>query len=233
MCITEAKAQDKQRAIMGSDDKSPPALTPTKETYQQLQAAYDAINSSLFDGALPECLITLQRRRKAYGYFAGERFQREDGQAADEIALNPAYFGRRPLENALSTLAHEMVHLWQHHFGTPGRGRYHNREWAAKMTEIGLQASSTGAPGGSETGDTMSHYVIEGGSFARLAYDLHKSGYRLTWAEKPQPANDKSGTGKSGQRVKYACPQCGQCAWAKHEAALMCGTDKVSMEPVE
>ena len=56
----------------------------------------------------------------------------------DEIALNPAHFASRPTAGTLSTLAHEMAHLWQHHFGTPSRTGYHNKEWAAKMREIGL-----------------------------------------------------------------------------------------------
>jgi len=33
-----------------------------------------------------------------------------------------------------------MVHDWQKEFGKPGRGRYHNREWAEKMKEIGRLA---------------------------------------------------------------------------------------------
>ena len=48
-----------------------------------------------------------------------------------------------------------MVHLWQHHRGTPGRGRYHNQEWAEKMIEIGLMPTDTGKPGGRITGDHM------------------------------------------------------------------------------
>ncbi len=57
----------------------------------------------------------------------------------------------------LATLAHEMVHLWQHHFGKPGRGRYHNKEWAEKMKSIGLQPTTTGKDDGAETGDVMGH----------------------------------------------------------------------------
>jgi hypothetical protein len=61
------------------------------------------------------------------------------------IQIDEAVFG-----GVLSTLVHEQAHLWQHHFGKPGRGRYHNREWAAKMVEIGLIPSATGEPGGKQ-----------------------------------------------------------------------------------
>src|ERR1700686_2839600 len=136
-----------------------PAIKPTRETYDPLQQAYENLNRSLFEGALPNCLISLQRHKQSYGYFCGDRFGRADGTLTDEIALNPSHFRDRSQEAILSTLAHEMVHLWQHHFGKAGRGRYHNMEWAEKMKSIGLQPTSTGKEGGAETGDVMDHII--------------------------------------------------------------------------
>ena len=129
-------------------------------------------NRALFDGQLPNCLITLQRSKRSYGYFCGDRFGRTDGLVTDEIALNPRYFHVRPVEEVLSTLAHEMVHLWQHHYGKPGRGRYHNREWAQRMKAIGLHPSSTGKEGGQETGDSVGHFIVPGGPFEVAAHEL-------------------------------------------------------------
>ena len=117
--------------------------------------------------------MTLQRKNKAYGYFAGGRFGSKDGaEITDEIALNPSHFKSRTDEQSLSTLAHEMAHLWQHHFGKPSRAGYHNKEWAAKMHEIGLHPSDTGQPGGKETGQSCSHYIVEGGRYARVFAEL-------------------------------------------------------------
>jgi hypothetical protein len=60
----------------------------------------------------------MQRKNKTYGYFAGDRFGTLDGEEiTDEIALNPSHFRERTTEQSLSTLVHEMVHLWQHHRG--------------------------------------------------------------------------------------------------------------------
>jgi hypothetical protein len=126
---------------------------PTAKTYAALNQAFDFFNVRLFAGELPPCLVTLQRKNKAYGYFAGGRFGSKDGtEITDEIALNPSHFKSRTDEQSLSTLAHEMTHLWQHHFGKPSRSGYHNKEWAAKMHAIGLHPSDTGRPGGKETG---------------------------------------------------------------------------------
>ena len=58
-----------------------------------------------------------------------------------ELALNPDGFcPARPTCRFARRWCHEMVHAWQQQHGRPGRGGYHNREWAAKMKEIGLAA---------------------------------------------------------------------------------------------
>jgi hypothetical protein len=68
-------------------------LPPTKETYSELQQAYEYFNQILFENKLPHCLLTLQRGHPTFGYFCHERFTRHDGAATtDEIALNPRFF---------------------------------------------------------------------------------------------------------------------------------------------
>jgi hypothetical protein len=158
--------------------------TPTRQTYHELQWAYDHFNRVLFDGQLPACLITLQREKATFGYFSSKRFARSDGQITDEIALNPAYFAVVPLVETLQTLVHEMCHLWQSRFGTPGRVRYHNEEWAGKMEGLGLMPSSTGKPGGKRTGDHMGDYAIEGGAFLAACAVLLTESFTLSWYDR-------------------------------------------------
>jgi hypothetical protein len=224
---------------MTDPDLSERSIEPTKETYDQFQEAYAYFNRALFEGQLPNCLITLQRNKRSYGYFCGDRFGRADGLVTDEIALNPRYFHVRPVADVLSTLVHEMEHLWQHHCGKPGRGGYHNREWAQRMKAIGLHPSSTGKEGGQETGDSVSHYIVSAGPFEVAANELLMTGFAIAWTEKP-PETDtapvKGGEGpdqepKSGKRVKYTCPCCRLNAWAKHRVQLVCGRDMTPMEP--
>lgn len=224
-----------------------PKIKPTKETYEQLQYAYERLNTQLFSGDLPNALITLQRRRRTYGFFAANRFLKEDGTATDEIALNPAHFRDRPLSEVLATLAHEMVHLWQQHFGTPGRGRYHNKEWAEKMKQVGLQPTDTGEEGGKETGDKVHHIIAPKGPFDRTVKRLEARGFTLTWMENPRLEAAAEGTeeekapkekSKSGKRVRYDCPEAHIDekgsetvfkAWAKHDAKLLCGEHMCAM----
>jgi hypothetical protein len=116
----------------------------------------------------------MQRHKGAYGFFPGERFANAANpeEVTDEIALNPVHFATRKPNEVFSTLAHEMTHLWQHHFGTPPRKGYHDRAWATKMLEIGLTPTDTGKIGGKETGQHMSHVIDEHGRFAAAAATL-------------------------------------------------------------
>jgi hypothetical protein len=47
---------------------------PTDQAYEELQCAYDYFNEKLFDGKLPPCLITLQRKPRTLGYYAPNNF---------------------------------------------------------------------------------------------------------------------------------------------------------------
>ncbi len=159
-------------------------LSPTDEAYSEWQMAYDHFNQALFGGILPYCLITLQREKHTMGYFSSDRFANRSGQKTDEIAINPSYFAVCGVDEALQTLVHEMCHLWQHHFGSPGRGRYHNKEWADFMENIGLMPSHTGSPGGRKTGDKIADYIVPGGPMEASIVDLKAEGFELQWMDR-------------------------------------------------
>lgn len=211
---------------------------PTPEAYGELDRAFEHFNAALFAGTLPHCLLTLQRKRRTYGYLSPDRFARRSGERAHELALNPAYFAIRPIPEVLSTLVHEQVHLWQDLYAKPGRGRYHNQEWADRMEDLGLKPSHTGHPGGRRTGDRMSHYIIPGGPFDRACGQLLSHEFTLSWLDRfppmppPEGLEDLSaldlepivpGAADRSNRVKYVCPTCRIQAWGKPRLALRCG----------
>lgn len=230
------------------------AGTPTATTYHELQQAYDWFNVDLFARQLPVCLITLQRKASTMGYFSARRFVSLAGDYTDEIAMNPEYFAARSIEDMLSTLVHEMVHLWQQHFGQPGRGRYHNKQWAHKMEELGLCPSSTGQPGGMQTGDCMSHYIAERGRFAQSCAKLVGEAFRISWYDRfcvrmngavlsngtsSEPAIDTIGSNafnldaeNNTHRSKFRCPDCQAQAWGKPSLNLICADCSVHMPAV-
>jgi predicted SprT family Zn-dependent metalloprotease len=204
---------------------------PTSLTYTSLSLAYDFFNMELFSGALPPCLITVQRKKGSYGYFSGERFQNTANQeeVTDEIALNPAHFATRTPEQVLSTLAHEMVHLWQHHFGTPPRKSYHDKQWALKMRQIGLIPTATGEIGGKETGQQMDHLIAEAGNFKRACQNLLTAHPAILYSDRAHEDNTIRKK-KLASKTKYTCPSCGLNAWAKPDVSLICGECHLPMQ---
>lgn len=197
---------------------------PTTQTYASLTTAYDFFNRELFGDGLPSCLITIQRHKGAYGYFSGERFASlaDPQEITDEIALNPVHFATRKPAEVLSTLAHEMVHLWQHHYGKQPRAGYHDKQWAAKMHEIGLLPTATGHPGGKETGQRVTHLIEENGRFASAVARLLEEHPAMLYSDRSD-SNDTARKKKAASKTKYTCPNCGLNAWAKPDAPLVCG----------
>jgi len=198
--------------------RKPPPAAVTFRAYETLQQAYDYFNAVLFDGRLPQVLITLQRRRRTLGYFADRRFRGRGKIRAriHEVALNPDGFVGKSDEEILSTLVHEMVHVWQQEYGSPGRGRYHNKAWAEKMHSIGLMPSSTGKEGGATTGDRMSHYILSDGRFLSECQAFLDS-HELSWeSAAAMPA------AKMQTRATFTCPNCGLNGWAKPDAEMDC-----------
>jgi len=194
-------------------------LAPTDESYAPLKRAFHFFNDKLFASSLPDCLITLQRGKSYRGYFSPDRFRhRESKRATDEIAMNPDCFVGRSEKDILSTLVHEMAHLWQQHFGKPSRTSYHNKEWAAKMDTLGLTPSSTAAPGGKRTGQRVSHFIVDGGPFDKACTEFLEAGAAgIVWCSMPTVS-----LGKSGKRAKYTCPDCSTHVWGKSGLSITC-----------
>lgn len=205
-------------------------VSPTAETYKTLNQAYEFFNKELFNSELSTCLITMQRKSKARGYFSPERFEArdEDKHYIHEIALNPQQFINRTDDEIISTLVHEMVHLWQEENGNPPRRNYHNREWAQKMEEIGLIPSDTGEDGGAKTGSAMSHYINKYGKYARLVKEFLGDKKAIHYQDRPviKPLT------KSKNKIKYTCPKCGLNAWGKDEIKIICGNDRSELQKV-
>lgn len=168
--------------------------SPTKELYEAMEMAYGHFNRQLFMNKLPSVIFTTQRSGVGIlGHFSWDRWKSVDGNVAHEISINPTYIARSCQMEVLSTLVHEMAHCWQQCFGKPGRGGYHNKEWAFKMAEIGLMPSNTSEPGGDIVGEQMSHYIIRNGAYFKAYQELvSHHGYGWRWIDcfaSPFPRN--------------------------------------------
>lgn len=160
---------------------------PTEIFYSNLHRAYEHFNRALFENELSHCLITLRSNDRIFGYHHKDRFIDQEGNLLSELGLHPAFFTLRPVEFALSTLAHEMVHHWQSEFGCETPSNPHNPEWAHKMEAIGLMPSSTGLPGGEKTGRHVTHYIIPNGPFDIACKELVAQGFTFGWYDRHPP----------------------------------------------
>ena len=184
---------------------------PTPDHYVEFYVAFTHFNLLLFESVLPDCLITMSRRGR--GYFKAQAWQGR-GRVTDEISLSPDQLGA-PTLDTLAVLVHEMTHQWQAHFGAPTRSGYHNREWAARMETLGLIPSDTGRPGGKRTGQSMGHYVSDGGPFEQAAKLLRGTGWEvpvIALLERPRTVS----------KLKYTCAGCGINVWGRVDLAVDC-----------
>lgn len=147
-------------------------MKPTLEFYSLFQFIYDYFNKKLYNNELPNCMIVITRKSRTFGYYSAKRWVNKESFETDEIAINPMFFNKYPLIEMLQTIAHEMCHLWQYHFGKESKRTYHNKEWGNKMVSIGLMPSNTGKIGGKKTGQQMMEYPIDNGLFIKVCKKL-------------------------------------------------------------
>lgn len=160
-------------------------MKPTLEFYSLFQFIYDYFNQKLYNEELPNCMIVITRKNRTFGYYSSKRWINKENEETDELAINPMFFSKYPLIEMLQTVAHEMCHLWQNHFGNESRRTYHNKEWGNKMISIGLMPSNTGKVGGKKTGQQMMEYPINGGVFIEVCKELVKnSKFEKLWYDR-------------------------------------------------
>ena len=193
--------------------------SPTLITYTEWQSAYDFFNKELFNDSLPECVITLSGKSKRnMGSFAPDRYASEGGEIKDGLMMNPKHF-RRGLIDTLSTLVHEMCHVWIHHFGkTKSRNGYHSKEWGTLMESVGLMPS--------KTGQQMTHYIIDAAPFETAAKRLLEEKFRISWADAQTVDSNRATKSKARNKSKYSCKVCKATVWGKPELRINCGECK-------
>lgn len=205
-------------------------MKPTTEQFAAYQGLFDYFNRELFNGDLPPCMLNFSRRARSRGFFVNNIWTEGDDATTHEISLNPDCLDR-PAADSISTLVHEMAHLWQQAHGTPPRRAYHDRQWSAKMEAIGLMPSTTGEQGGKKVGQKMTHYIIEGGPYL-TAFQRMPAELLLPWKTNGQIGKETKGKKKSSKR-KYTCPSCNANAWGKEGLAIVCGECEEAFEMEE
>lgn len=187
-----------------------------KQITQYLNA-FKLMNGYFFKNSLNIPILSIVRKKGAKGYFRAESFlSKNDENILSEIALNPELFARDDKE-ILSTLLHEMCHLWQYQFGEPSGGNYHNKEFHKKMLECGLETYDTLT--NKEVGSHVTHRIVIGGKFDQFYKQHIKDDIFLIKTEvrvelKPDVKKNKT---------TYNCENCNFKVWGKPGLVIICG----------
>jgi predicted SprT family Zn-dependent metalloprotease len=210
-------------------------LAPAPVETKALQKLYDALNKGLFDESLPRPMLLFSRNANIIGgYFSPDKWTDDNGNLIHEIALNANVLSGGDLPKIVMILAHEMIHLEQHHTNQAPRPGYHDRNFAARCRSIGIIPKG---PDGKETGQALGGEIELGGRLETLLAELPDE-ILFPWLPKELP-NPDSQLGpptpgqapppppvqRPGTRSKYSCPVCGINVWGKHGLSILCATD--------
>jgi len=191
----------------------------TTQTFQYLEKTFEYYNKKLFDSKLPDVVFSISRDNKMSGIFHPSRWETKESNPVHEIAVNPDCIEPFDIEFH-QMIVHEMCHLYQFVFGTPGKNGYHNKEFFSIMERVGLHATTTGTMTGSTTGYRMGDFPIEGGEFIKAFQKLQESKFKPLEI-KPVKHHQKNVFLKSGKRYKYSC-SCKNNIWGKSGMHIIC-----------
>lgn len=193
---------------------------------QYLENIFNYYNEKLFENKLPEVVLSFSRDPKMSGMFLPGKWGNEN-KTVHELVINSDFF--KPTEMEFhQMIVHEMCHLFQFEFGTPGKRGYHNLEFQEIMNRVGLQTSDSGTPEGFKTGYKMADYPIESGSFLQ-AFQNISNVYPVDFSIEPK-TEIKPKTNQ-GSRTKYSC-SCSNI-WGKDNLQVSCNSCKQSFVKVK
>lgn len=189
--------------------------SPTLTQFEAVEQSFEYFNNRLFNGRLKPVVFTLIEGNKSMGHYRSQ-YWHSDTKWFAEIAINPKILSLS-LIDVYSTIVHEMAHHYQHCYGNPSRGNYHNHEFATIMEGVGLVCSDTGLPGGKKTGQSMSDYPIPGGVFIRALEEMP-----VACAIPFKVKQNKSEKISPKSKFKYTCTACNANVWGKQGLCIMC-----------
>lgn len=199
------------------DKKRVRKISTMAEMQAALQAAFNAINRDFYDGELEKVIITVKEGKKkaAFGWIETAKNWKQNGVERHEINISADYIGERTVTQTITTLMHEMAHLYNLQNGikdTTRSGIYHNAKFKATAEEHGLQVEQVDKIGWSLTTATK-----ETQEWIKKNVPIKSFGVYKQSKEK----DPKSGGSKQSSR-KYVCAKCGLIARLTKDAAIMC-----------
>lgn len=191
-----------------------------------LEKMYRQLNKDKFNNELEEPIITIQSTPRAYGHVTCGRVWKSKDCQRYELNIGAGTLDR-PIENVVSTLLHEMVHIYNlmHNIQDCSRGNtYHNKKFKEKAESVGLVIDCDPKYGWTITSpsDDLVLYICDKGWT-----DIQMNRGEFSRVSVGTAAGNASGTEKPPKRPsstrKYICPKCGMSVRATKTVNILCG----------
>lgn len=188
------------------------------------EGTFNILNKIYFEDKLPRIIITIQSSPKSYGYITVNKVWRDNEASYHEINISAEYLNRN-IEDVLSTLMHEMVHLYCIVNGiadTSNGGRYHNKKFKEEAEKRDLIIKYVKNIGYSNT--KPSEKFINVLKENNLYSDINH--YRTTGNSiivPPSNGDNNLIVKKKTSTRKYICNSCGMSVRATKDVNIICG----------
>jgi len=204
-------------------------ITKMSRLTGQLEKAYNIINKEFFNNELPFVIITVASTPKAYGHFTVSKVWSTETENKHEINISADYLNR-PLEDTITTLIHEMCHLFCSVHGikdTSNRGVYHNKNFRKVAEDHGLQVERSEKYGWSHTSPTerildflIAHDELNDIEICRQSM-LAPIGIGIG-GHSGNGTSIKTGGSSNSHSIKWVCPCCGNSVRSTKPVNIAC-----------
>lgn len=194
-------------------------IATMSELQAALQSAFNAINRDYYGGELEKAVITVKegKNKNAFGWIELAKNWNQNGTKRHEINIAGDYLGERTVRQTITTLMHEMVHLYNIQNGikdTTRSGIYHNKNFKKTAEEHGLEVEQVNQIGWCRTTPTPETAKWIDENIPIKSFGIFKQ----VATKDPATGNDK----KKQSYRKYICPECGLIVRATKDCRIAC-----------
>ena len=213
--------------------------TKTSRVAGYLEKMFRAINADSFAGKLEEPIITIMSTPGAYGHVTVSKVWRAKGSERYELNMAADWL-ERPIENVVSTLIHEMTHLYNMQMGIQDcsrGGTYHNKKFKEEAEKHMISIEKHEKYGWTLTSptDELLEYIMEQG-WGDI--DMGRGCLFGLFGGKDTGKPGKGAQGstggedepKKGSSRRYQCPSCKAIVRATKDLKIICGSCNIDFE---
>ena len=213
--------------------------TKTSRVAGYLEKMFRAINADSFAGKLEEPIITIMSTPGAYGHVTVSKVWRAKGSERYELNMAADWL-ERPIENVVSTLIHEMTHLYNMQMGIQDcsrGGTYHNKKFKEEAEKHMIAIEKHEKYGWTLTSptDELLEYIMEQG-WGDIDMGRGCLFGLLGGKDTGKPGKGAQGSAggedepKKGSSRRYQCPSCKAIVRATKDLKIICGSCNVDFE---